>query len=233
MRHFWSLLRALAALAIMVGAPAHAAERSFGLSSFERLSLEGDFVVIVTTSNQYRAVASGPREALDRLSVEQSGMMLKIKEKKFSSTRPRAAGVVTIRISGPNLKSAAVEGAGTLTIDQMRGIRAEVSLRGPGALTITRMAIDNLAVAMIGNGVMTLGGTAKNARLLSSGASVIRGEMLSVSDLVVDSEGNGDIHVAATRSARVTARGVGRVTIDGRAACTVVNTGNATVVCGK
>src|SRR3546814_5761559 len=85
---------------------------------------------------------------------------------------------------------------------------------------------------MIGNGTMTRGGGAKQASLLLSGAGAVDAGKLAVGDLKSDSEGAGDHLFNATKSATITARGVGRTVVLGRPVCTVRNVGSGTVDCG-
>src|SRR3546814_13961427 len=57
---------------------------------------------------------------------------------------------------------------------------------------------------MIGNGTMTLGGDAKQASMLFSGAGAVDAGKLVVGELKSDSEGAGDHLFNATRNAAVT-----------------------------
>lgn len=227
-------LAAFAAAFALLSGPAAAAEKRFGLASFETIEVNGDFIVEVTTRAPVSAVASGSLDALDRLSVEADNGKLVIGERRFGGNgrndRPR--GPVTIRVNAANLKSAAMAGAGTLSIDKLGGDRVSVLLRGPGQLTVGKIAADRLALTMIGNGTLTVAGAVKTGQLSLSGAGVLDAGALAVDDLTSESEGAGDLTVRAVKRAAVTARGVGKTVVLGRPACTVRNMGGGSVSCG-
>ena len=223
----------LATLFLAIG-PASAAEKRFGLTSFEAIEVTADVMVEVVTRAPVSAVATGPQDALDRLSLESRDGRLVIGQRQFAGDEKRRGprGPVTIRVNAANLKSATLAGAGSLQIDKLEGQRAMVGLRGPGRVSVGEIAADRLQVAMIGNGTMTLGGTVKTARMTLSGAGVVDAGALSVGELISDSEGAGDHRLRAVKSAAVTSRGIGKVVVLGRPVCTVRNVGSGSVTCG-
>ena len=225
---------AVAAAALSLASPASAAEKRFGLTSFEAIEVTADVLVEVVTRAPVSAVATGPQDALDRLSLEARDGKLVIGQRQFAGDEKRRGprGPVTIRVNAAHLNSATLAGAGSLRIDKLKGQRAMVGLRGPGELTVGEIAADRLQVAMIGNGTMTLGGAAKTARMTLSGAGALDAGALAVGELISDSEGAGDHILHAVKSAAVTARGIGKVVVLGRPVCTVRNVGSGSVTCG-
>lgn len=225
---------AVAAAVLLAIAPAAAAEKRFGLTSFEAIEVNADYAIEVTTRAPVGAVATGPQDALDRLSLEARDGRLFITQRQFAGDADRNAprGAVTIRINAANLRSATMGGAGSLQIDRMKGNRVTIGLRGPGTLSVGAIATDRLSVAMIGNGTMTLGGTAKQAQMTLSGAGMFDAGGLAVDALTFDSEGAGDHRLRAVKTAAVTARGVGKTIVLGKPVCTVRNIGNGSVQCG-
>lgn len=225
---------AFAATALLFTGPATAAEKRYGLTSFEAIEVNADVVVEVTTRAPVSAIATGPQGELDRLVLEARDGRLVISEKKYAGDEERASpqGVVTIRINAANLRSATLAGAGSLTIDRLRGARVAVGLRGPGALAVGEIAADRLDVAMVGNGSVTLAGKAKAGQMTLSGANRLDAGRLVVDDLVSDSEGAGDHVLSAVKTAAITARGIGQTVVLGRPACTVRNIGSGSVTCG-
>ena len=223
------------AATIMLGiSPASAAEKRYGLTSFEAIEVNADVAVEVVTRAPVSAVAIGAPDALDRLSIEARDGRLVIGERKFPGDESRRGprGVVTVRVNAANLRSATIGGAGSLQIDRLKGTRVTLGLRGPGRLAVGAIDSDRLSVVMIGNGTMTLGGTAKTAQITLSGAGVFDAAALSVGELGFESEGAGDHVVRAVKSATVTARGIGKTVVLGKPVCTVRNIGNASVTCG-
>lgn len=225
---------AIAAAALLAAGPASAAEKRYGLTSFEAIEVNADVAVEVVTRAPVSAVASGPPDALDRLSVEARDGRLVIGERKFPGDENRRAprGAVTIRVNAANLRSATIGGAGSLQIDRLKGTRVTIGLRGPGRLSVGAIETDRLSAVMIGNGTMTLGGAAKTAQMTLSGAGVFDASALSVGALTFESEGAGDNVVRAVKTAAVTARGIGKTVVLGKPVCTVRNIGNASVTCG-
>ncbi|MGH6633584.1 head GIN domain-containing protein [Sphingopyxis sp.] len=225
---------AIAAAALLAAGPAWGAEKRYGLTSFETIDVSADVTVEVVTRAPVSAVATGPQDALDRLSVETRDGKLVISERQFAGDEKRRGprGPVTVRINAANLRAATLSGAGSLQIDKLKGQRAMVGLRGPGRLIVGQINTDRLQVAMIGNGTMTLGGAAKNAQMTLSGAGAVDAGALSVDELISDSEGAGDHILRAVKSAAVTARGIGKTVVLGKPVCTVRNVGSGSVTCG-
>ena len=225
---------AIAAAALLAAGPVWGAEKRYGLTSFETIDVSADVTVEVVTRAPVSAVATGPQDALDRLSVEARDGKLVISERQFAGDEKRRGprGPVTVRVNAANLRVATLSGAGSLQIDKLNGQRAMVGLRGPGRLTVGQIGTDRLQVAMIGNGTMTLGGAAKNAQMTLSGAGAVDAGGLSVDELISDSEGAGDHILRAVKSATITSRGIGKTVVLGRPTCTVRNVGSGSVTCG-
>lgn len=225
----------MAGAALLGSAPAVAAEKSFGLTNFDRIALNGDFVVEVVTKSPLKAVATGSGDALDRVEIRSSGGVLTISDRRFASDRQRGlgAGTVTIRVNAARVRSASVSGAGSLTIDRLVAAKVDVGLRGPGSLNVGTITADRLTVGMTGNGKLSLGGTAKSAQMLVSGAGVVDAGGLTVTDLIVSGEGAADQSYRATRTAQITQRGIGRIAVAGKAKCSIANVSSGTVLCNQ
>lgn len=225
---------ALAVAALLIAGPAQAAEKRYGLSSFETIEVSADVVVEVVTRSPVSAVASGPQDALDRLVVASENGKLVISQRQFAGdeARRKPQGPVTVRVNAANLKSATLVGAGSLRIDRLKGARVMLGLRGPGRLSVGAVTTDRLSVAMVGNGTMILGGTAKQAQMTISGAGAVDAGQLAVDALTSDSEGTGDHVFQAVKSAAITTRGLGKTVVLGKPTCTVRNVGSGTVECG-
>ena len=230
----YSRLTAVAAAALLLSGAATAAEKRYGLTSFETIEVGTDVDVEVVTRAPVSAVATGSADALDRLTLETRDGRLVIGEKKYAGDENRRTppGPVTIRVNAANLRAATLAGAGSLRIDRLKGARVTIGLRGPGRVSVDAIDADRLSVAMIGNGTMTLAGKAKQGQMTLSGAGVVDAGKLAVDDLVSDSEGAGDHILNAVKTAAVTTRGVGKTVVLGRPACTVRNLGSGTVSCG-
>ncbi|WP_235588037.1 head GIN domain-containing protein [Sphingopyxis sp. H115] len=225
----------MATAALLFTGSVSAAEKRFGLTSFEAIEVNADYIIEVTTRAPVGAVATGPQDAIDRLSIEARDGRLVIGARQFAGDEKRGAprGAVTIRINAASLRSATMGGAGSLAIDRMKGGRVTIGLRGPGSLSVGAIEADRLSVAMIGNGTMTLGGAAKQAQMTLSGAGMFDAGALAVGELTLDSEGAGDTRLNAVKTAAVTTRGIGKTVVLGKPVCTIRNIGNGSVQCGK
>ena len=220
--------------ALLLSSPASAAEKRYGLTSFEAIEVLADVAVEVTTRAPVSALAVGSQDALDRISIEARDGRLIISERKFAGDEARRTprGAVTIRVNATNLRSAMLAGAGSLQIDRMKAARVSLGLRGPGRLAVGDVSSDRLSLAMIGSGAMTLGGRVKQAQMTFSGAGMVEAATLAVDELVSDSEGAGEYTLRAVKTAAITTRGIGKTVVLGKPACTVRNVGSGSVTCG-
>jgi len=228
-------LRARTLLALLlagVPAAAHGDERSYMLTDFDRVRVEGPFTVRVTTGSGARGRAVGEQRALDEVNVRVSNRTLVVTRGVNGwGGFPRAAKTApTIEVSVPMLRSATVFGDGALTIDRMAGQRIELAVSGAGALTVGTIAADRVDGLLIGNGTMTIAGRVLDARFQSSGAGELDASGLSAGALTVVAQGSGAARFAARGTAKVTATGQGSVRVAGTPACTVG--GTAHVECG-
>ena len=229
----------LAAVLFIASATSAIAEtRNFGLTAFDRVVVEGDYQVDIVPAPPTAARATGPRRALEALSVEVVGRTLRIRNRDIGVIRDRATradereDAVVVRVSTPPLRSVALAGAGTVTVARMGGLHTEILLRGPGSVRAARIEADRLTVVTDGSGTVALSGKAKTTALSTKGTPTIDAAALTTDDVTVEAEGMGSIGIVAQRSAKITARGQSRVAVTGRATCVVRNLGSGAVTCG-
>lgn len=219
---------------LLLAAPAHAAERSFGISGFERIRVEGPYAVTLTTGRAPAARASGDPRALDDIDIHVDGTSLVVRTRPNDGGPRRATAPVAVVLATHDLRTASVLGGGALTISgAVAGQRVDLAVNGSGMLRVAGLAADQLNVTLIGTGSVTLGGRAARARLVASGAGTIAATALNVDDLIVRLDGTGQAEVSARRTADVATTGIGGVTVRGTPACTVRATGGGPIVCGK
>ena len=224
-------------LALATATPVAAAERSYSLTDFERVVIEGPYQVRLTTGLASGGSASGAEQALDRVSVEVQGSTLRIRPSRSSwGGYPGQAAppppVILVRTR--TLRSAAVNGSGSLTVDKASGLRVDLSVAGSGRLAVASVDTDNLSVTMIGSGKVSFAGRAKQLKAMLQGGAELQGPRLVADDLQLNAETSGNVALAVRRSAKVRSTGAGDVTITGAAAaCTVEALGSGTVRCGN
>ena len=218
---------------LLVAAPAAADERSFMLSGFERIRVEGPFEVEVTTGRSAAAHAEGDRHALDGVRVEVDGTTLVVSSNVNSwggypgATRTMPKVIATV----PMLRAAAVTGGGRLTVTRMSGQRVALSLTGAGTIRVGAIDADQLSASLIGTGALALAGSARDARFQTNGAGTIDAEGLNAGTLTVAAQSAGDSSFTARNTATIAALGNGTIRVNGPATCTI--TGSAPVLCGN
>src|SRR3954454_579198 len=126
--------RTLPALLAILAVPASAtaAERTYAVSDFDRIQVEGPFQVVVATGHSTRVRATGAADALERLSVEVEGRTLHVRVNRsaWGGYPGQTPGPVRVEAATIDLARAAVLGSGSLTIDKLRGLRIDLSMGG-------------------------------------------------------------------------------------------------------
>src|SRR6187431_1946129 len=82
------MTRLLLAFVVLVAtaAPAAAVERRYSVTDFDRIEVEGPYIVRLTTGRTTSAVANGSQAALDRATVNVSGGTLRIRRNRTTWT---------------------------------------------------------------------------------------------------------------------------------------------------
>lgn len=227
-------LIALAGL-ILAASPAVAAERGYSVTSFDRIRVEGPFEVTVTTGKAVSAKASGSEEAIERLSLRVEGqtMLIRPNLSGWGGFPGKQSAPARIIVTTPRLDTAIVIGSGSLAINRMAAPRVVLTVEGSGRLAAQSVETDNLSLAVAGSGTIDVAGRAKTATGVARGTAEIRAADLAVSDLTLTSESAGAVTMQASRSAKVTALGIGEISVGGTAACEVRKTGGGPLICGK
>ncbi|HYG47077.1 MAG TPA: head GIN domain-containing protein [Allosphingosinicella sp.] len=230
-----ALLAPLAIAAAASPAAAAAAERRYSVTDFDRVQVDGPYRVTLRTGLASGATAEGSQQALDHVSVEVQGGILRVRRNRsaWGGYPGEAAGPVTVALTTRDLRSAAVIGSGSLEVDKVRGLRADLSVSGSGRLGVAAVDADNLIVGLLGGGRITLAGRARQLRATIQGSGDLAASGLRAEDAQITSDTAGNVAVAAARTARVTATGPGDVEIIGTPSCTVEAKGLGQVRCGR
>lgn len=219
-------------LLLALAAPAHAGERRFMLSGFDRVRVDGPFEVTVTSGQSPGAVAVGDTRALDGVSVRLNGTTLVISPGVNAwGGDPRAPrSYAAIRITAAALRGVMVTGSGKVSVDRLSGQRIEIGLTGAGALDVYQVEGDRLSATVLGTGRLRLAGRVLDASFQTSGAPEVEATDLSAGTLTVNAQSAGNASFRARSAARVTALGQGSISVAGNAKCTV--SGPGPVKCG-
>jgi hypothetical protein len=217
---------------LLAAAPAHAATRNFGVSGFDRIRVDGDYKVTLVNGVAPFAKAVGSARALDPVVVVVEGRTLIVRSNRSASWGGypgESVGSAEITIGTHELTAAYVNGAGSLAINQVRGLKFEASAQGAGSISIDRVEVDQLQVGLAGAASARLAGKALKLTAMIRGTSALDGEGLTVKDAVIGAQGPAIVKLTATGTAKVDAIGVAAVTLSGRPSCIVTTKGSATV----
>jgi hypothetical protein len=217
-----------------LAAPAAAADRVFPVADFDRVIVEGPYRVRLVVGRATRAVASGTRDGLDRVSVEVSGQTLRVRRARgVWSGRPGVdPGPVTIALTTRTLRSARTIGPARLEIEGAAGLNVEFMVEGAGTIRASRVAAENLALGLQGSGALEIAGTARSLRGQFQGTGNVEATQLAAQAAIVTTNTLGNVALTVNGPAAITAYGLGDVTVGGRPACTSTGPGAAQVRCG-
>jgi hypothetical protein len=216
-----------------LAAPAVAADRRYPVTDFDRIVVEGPYVVRVVIGRTTNASANGSQDALDRLSIDVSGTTLRIRRNtQWAGTPSAQPGVLTIALTTRNLRSVRLVGPASFEVDGVRGQRVDLTVEGSGRLRAGNIAADTLQLGLRGAGRLELAGRAGILRADIQGTGELIAPGLTADNATLMTTTMGNVSLAARTSASVTANGLGEVVITGRPACTVRGQGAGQVRCG-
>ena len=199
------------------------------LTGYERLRVDGPFLVKLVDGQPPRAVITGDRRAIDRVSVRNMGGQLVIgpRNQTFEGWS-EAGGAVTVTVGARGLRGININGGGSVDVDRIAGQRIDLGVNGAGSLNIARLDADQLATTLTGTGAVRIkGGMTRTARFATYGAGSIDATGMRVNDLTVQSQSAGDSRFTARYTAQIATLGTGSVRVAGNAACLISGPGPA------
>jgi hypothetical protein len=219
---------------LAVAAPAAAAERTYSVTDFDRVQVEGPYDVTLVSGRPSAARATGDAQALEGVSVEVQGGRLRIHRNPsaWGGYPGGRSGPLKIEISTRELRGATVIGSGRLAVDRVRGLRADLSVSGSGRLDVARVDADTVFLGLIGSGRIAAAGKARQVKASIQGSGDLDAPALVADDLVLTADTAGKVAIAARRTAKVRSGGSGDVDVGGTPACTVTALGAGQVRCG-
>lgn len=221
---------------VLLAAPAAAADRSYIVTAFDRVRVDGPFEVRVTVGGgSAKASASGDARVLAGIDISVQGSTLVVRRDVNGwNEQERADGPApVIVLVAPDLKGASVIGGGKLSIaGSLRGPRIDFTVTGNGAIDASGIDADAVNVSTIGAGNVTLAGRAASARLMTNGSGTIAATPLTVGDVTVRLDGPGETQVTTRYTANVTSTGLGRIVVAGNPKCTVKALAGGPIKCG-
>jgi len=228
------LLSALAAATL--AAPAGAATRNFGITSFDKVRIEGPFNVSLKTGVAPFASASGSPAALDRVAVEVRGNTLVVHSNldSWGGYPGNDSGPVEISLGTHDLSSAWINGSGALSIDKAKGLTFDLYVAGSAVADIDAVNVDQLSVSLVGTAAATLGGQAARLTSVVRGISKLDAGSLAVKDATIGTEGSATVDAKVSNGVKVDASGPATIRLTGSPACTLRVSGSVSVSgCGS
>ena len=225
-------MRILAFLLLAAAAgPLAAAERTFTVTDFTRVRVEGPFAVTLATGVAPFARASGSPRGLDRVSLKVEGrtLVIRVDRSAWGGSPDEDVGPVTIATGTHDLEQAALNGPGSLAIDRVRGLNFSLSSFGSGAASISNVATDRLRIYAQGSGSTRVAGKTKQLDAALDGPGTIDASGLSATDATLSAMGPASLRATVTSSAKLTAAGTATIALDGGAACERKVSGSAVV----
>lgn len=221
----------LAAAMLAAPAPADAATRNFGITSFTKVRVEGPFRVSLATGVAPFARASGSAQALDRIAIDVRGDTLVVHSNldSWGGYPGKDDGPVDITLGTHDLSAAWLNGSGGLSIDRVKSLSFDLSIQGSGAGSIDAVDVDQLNVSVIGTASARVSGRAAKLTALIRGVSSFDGAALSTKDATIGAEGAATIAAEVSNAATVDASGPATVRLAGSPACTLRASGSASV----
>ena len=222
------------ALAAASATPVSGAERSYSVTDFDRIIVEGPYIVRVVAGRSTTARATGTSEALERLAMDVTGQTLRIRRDRTGERSGHSvqAGPVTIVLTSRTIRSARLIGPGSLDVERAEGLQVDLTVQGSGRLRATSVAADSLSIGLLGSGRIELAGTAETLRATVDGTGDLDGAGLRTEQATVVTNTLGAVTLAVSREANISAMGLGNVTIAGRPSCNVRGPGAGQVSCG-
>jgi hypothetical protein len=225
-----TLLLAVAAMPALAS-PAAAATRNFGITSFEKVRVDGPFKVRLSTGVAPFASATGSPEAIDRVAIEMRGDTLVVHSNldSWGGYPGQSNGSVEISLGTHDLRSAWVNGSGSIAIDRAKGLSFDLSVQGSGAAMIEDADFDQLHIAMGGTASARIAGHTDKLTAVVRGISTLDASGLAVKDAAIGAEGPATITADVSDSATVDGSGAITVRFTGNPACTLRVNGSAGV----
>lgn len=221
----------IAAVLLAIAAPAGAETRNFGITSFEKVRVDGPFKVRLTTGVAPFATATGSPAALDRVAIEVRGNTLVVHNNldSWGGYPGKDAGPVEVSLGTHDLSAAWLNGSGMLSIDRVRGLSFDLSVQGSGAGDIGLAAVDQLNVSVVGTASARLAGRAAKMTAVIRGISSLDASSLAAKDATLGADGAATISASISDSVTIDASGPATVRLTGGPSCTLRVAGSASV----
>ena len=226
------ILALLVLASLPASAQSPATERTYSVSGFDRVRIDGPYRVQLRTNVAPYARATGTPVSLDGVSIKVEGRTLVVRSGSggWGGYPGEGRGPVTIEVGTHELSAAYINGAGALMVDRVKGLGFEMTIQGSGIAEVGQVDVDQMKVGVSGAGTVRMAGKVGKLATNIRGTSNFDADRLEVKDATIGAEGPSTVRAQVTNSAKVDATGLASVTLTGSPACTVTARGSADVV---
>lgn len=212
-----------------------AAQRSYDVRGFDRVSALGPHRVVVSVGPAFSVRAHGPSATLDRTEVvvEDGELQIRPRKDKRGNHEWRDYEGATFEVTLPRLVAAGMVGSGTMTVDRVAGEDFAGSVAGSGTLELADLAVDEADLSVAGSGDLVAHGRAQRAQASVAGSGNLQAKGLTSGSASVSVAGSGDAALTVTGEAQVSIVGSGDVEVAGSAHCTVSRIGSGKLSCAS
>lgn len=209
------------------------AQRSFDVGRFDTVSLGGAYDVVVTVGPDSSVRAEGDADEIERMEVKVEDGDLHIGRRKSEgwSVGWRRHGRVTVYVTTPALRAAAIGGSGDMKIDKVEGREFAASIGGSGDMRIETLRVNEASFSIAGSGGITAAGSAGSTEVSVAGSGNVNVEGLESRTADISIVGSGDVRARAMDTADISIMGSGDVIMAGTARCEVSKMGSGDVRC--
>lgn len=192
-------------------------QKRIDLDTFNELMIGGDFNVILTDDLQGSLIISGPKEAIEEVSVTLRNQKLRIEKKKSSywMNFGKSSQRVTVEIPSTTFKGVYLSGSGNLSGSIKADNQLKLVVSGSGSIESDLGDAKLINASVSGSGDLTLTGSCDMLTLQIAGSGNINTDELrtKVVEAKIAGSGNGRIHVSDKLTASIA--GSGNLTYSG------------------
>ncbi|MEZ5681048.1 MAG: head GIN domain-containing protein [Erythrobacter sp.] len=189
--------------------------------------LAGPDKVIVRDGSELDIDVTGDDEAVDALRFSIDDGTLAITREKNSW---KDKGTATVTVTLPEVNEVVLAGSGDIEIEKMTR-RAEVTIAGSGRAKVAELSAENFDMTIAGAGDFEAAGAVDRLDMTIAGSGRARMAGLKVERADISVAGSGDAEFSSDGKVEASIVGSGRVTVLGRADCTVSAVGSGKLNC--
>lgn len=206
--------------------------RSFAVSDFTTVALEGPDDVDVRVGPAFSVRAEGPDTELARLRIERVGDALQVGRVRRNGFNWGSSKGIRVFVTMPRITGADLAGSGNLVIDRADGQRFRGEIAGSGDLSVGAMTIGEAKLSVAGSGTIKASGRAQRLAIDIAGSGSLDAPGLTAASADVSIAGSGDVRAKVTGDAKVEIIGSGDVDLGSGARCSTTKMGSGSVRCG-